>query len=94
MLLVHHILEQDEFYNQLSEQAEMADLTDADMMEADAPSHQQAHSGDGGVKELLAAARQLVDQGKPSEALQAVKPPLFPRLDSFSSSNGAIFMLR
>ncbi|KAK4352114.1 hypothetical protein RND71_027632 [Anisodus tanguticus] len=60
------------------------DSTDADMMEAEstAPPQQPSleapsllHSGldqDGVVRGMLTMARQLIDQGKPSQALQAV----------------------
>jgi len=56
---------------------------DADMMEAEAtaavappvPSPSLLHSGsdqDGAIRGMLTMARQLIDQGKPSQALQAV----------------------
>lgn len=61
------------------------DSTDTDMMEAEStaaprepplpPPPSLLHSGsehDGVVREMLAMARQLIDQGKPSQALQAV----------------------
>ncbi|KAH0680418.1 hypothetical protein KY284_021503 [Solanum tuberosum] len=63
------------------------DSIDADMMEAEAtvavappvpppsPSPSLLHSGsdqDGSIRGMLTMARQLIDQGKPSQALQAV----------------------
>ncbi|XP_059634211.1 uncharacterized protein LOC132276676 [Cornus florida] len=53
------------------------DSTDTDMMESETPPTMTSNSGqgDGGggdVRGLLSMARQLIDQGKPSQALQAV----------------------
>lgn len=70
--------------------------TDADMIESDvaaAPqeltssSDQGGGGGDDAVRGLLSMARQLIDQGKPSQSLQAVKKHLI-----FLSLNFLVFI--
>lgn len=65
--------------------------TDADMMESDmvpqtpqelTSNSDQGGGGDDAVRDLLTMARQLIDQGKPSQSLQAVKA--FNFLSEFS----------
>ncbi|OWM80702.1 uncharacterized protein LOC116193022 [Punica granatum] len=48
------------------------DRADAEMAEVEAASQQLSRGGEDAAREMLATARQLIDQGKPSQALQAV----------------------
>lgn len=67
------------------------DRTDTEMMETETSATQQELASNTGqndvVRELLTVARQFIDQGKPSQALQAVTFPniLFPFLFIFVS---------
>lgn len=79
------------------------DRKDTDMTEReDVAAVPQQHPNDGGARELLTLARQLINQGKPSQALQAVikkkrrqysSPILFNCYYYFVSFQVSIFLI-
>lgn len=64
----------------------MPDAMDADteMTERDASTAVPQQDANDIVKELITLARRLMNQGKPSQALQAVTPLFFSPLSGFS----------
>lgn len=57
--------------------------SDTEMTETETVNTAQQHSQDDAVRQLLALARQLITQGKPSQALQAVRNPSDSSLMNF-----------